>query len=87
MKKTFPKVLGVGRMADNPKALLVCLADAPTDDELRFFHDYLSSWTCAARPWERRDPPQECNWPMCGCDPSADRVIEALEEAGALKSN
>ncbi len=29
--------------------------------------------------------PAECDWPMCGCDPHATKVIEALSEAGALK--
>lgn len=28
------------------------------------------------------DPPQDCNWPLCGCDPYADRVIGALLECG-----
>jgi hypothetical protein len=26
--------------------------------------------------------PQDCGWPHCGCDPHADRVLEALEEDG-----
>lgn len=29
--------------------------------------------------------PQECNWPMCSCDPYADKVIAALQECGVLK--
>lgn len=28
------------------------------------------------------DPPQDCNWPMCGCDPEANDVFEALVESG-----
>lgn len=36
-----PRVLGVGRMGDNPRAVLVSLERAPTDDELRALHDYL----------------------------------------------
>lgn len=28
------------------------------------------------------DPPQDCDWPFCGCDPVADRVIEAIEDSG-----
>jgi hypothetical protein len=26
--------------------------------------------------------PQDCNWPVCGCDPYADKVIETLSESG-----
>lgn len=26
--------------------------------------------------------PQECDWPMCECDPYADKVIAALQESG-----
>lgn len=26
----------------------------------------------------------DCDWPFCGCDPHADRVIAALEECGVL---
>lgn len=28
--------------------------------------------------------PQECDWPRCGCDPNADKVISTLYESGAL---
>lgn len=28
------------------------------------------------------DGPQDCNWPFCGCDPYADKFLEAIEEAG-----
>lgn len=42
------------------------------------------SWSCAARPWEKRDPPQECNWPCCSCDPYAGKVIAALQEHGVI---
>jgi hypothetical protein len=28
--------------------------------------------------------PQDCDWPVCGCDPYADKVLMALEESGAL---
>jgi len=26
--------------------------------------------------------PQDCNWPVCGCDPCADKVIDTLIESG-----
>jgi hypothetical protein len=29
--------------------------------------------------------PQDCNWPTCGCDQYASKVIEALQESGLLK--
>jgi len=31
------------------------------------------------------DPPQDCDWPTCGCDPYANKVIEALVELGKLR--
>jgi hypothetical protein len=30
---------------------------------------------------------QDCNWPMCGCDPYANKVIEAIEESGLTIGN
>lgn len=41
--------------------------------------------TCKVRAAGLTDPPQDCDWPFCGCDPKADAVIEALEEMGALR--
>lgn len=38
-------------------------------------------WTCAARKQSLPEP-VDCNWPVCGCDPHADKVIAALEEMG-----
>jgi ssDNA-binding Zn-finger/Zn-ribbon topoisomerase 1 len=37
-------------------------------------------WVCSARTINT-DPPQDCDWPGCGCDPYANKVLEALEEA------
>lgn len=38
--------------------------------------------TCyALRP---ADPPNDCDWPLCGCDPAAHKVIAALEESGHM---
>lgn len=44
------------------------------------------SFDCAARAANHGagDPP-ECDWPVCGCDAYADKVIEALQERGDLK--
>lgn len=41
-----------------------------------------TAWKCKARA--ATDPPQDCDWPCCGCDPHADKVIAALEESGKL---
>lgn len=39
---------------------------------------------CSARK-AATDPPMDCGWPWCGCDPSADRVLSQLsEEGGAI---
>jgi len=43
------------------------------------------TWNCKARATNMgANDPQDCNWPMCGCDPYADKVIEALQESGLL---
>lgn len=39
-------------------------------------------WKCKAQ--RTADPPQDCDWPVCGCDPYADKVIAALQESGKL---
>lgn len=36
-----PAAQGVGRMADNDKAILVSFSRPLTDDELRRFHDFI----------------------------------------------
>ena len=42
---------------------------------------------CQARPYGTGGgDPQDCGWPMCGCDPHADKVIAALEESGITLS-
>ena len=28
----------------------------------------------------------DCDWPVCGCDPYANKVIEALEERAMMES-
>lgn len=43
------------------------------------------AWKCKAdRSGAGGNTPQDCEWPGCGCDPYADKVIAALEESGAL---
>ncbi len=41
-----------------------------------------SAFRCKAN--RTADPPQDCDWPHCGCDPKADKVLEALSEEGVL---
>lgn len=47
----------------------------------------VAGWQCAARKQGTAggNVPADCNWPVCGCDPYADKVIAALQEAGAMK--
>lgn len=44
------KVRGVGRVEDEPRAVLVMLNEQPTDDELRNIHEFLRSWPLAQEP-------------------------------------
>src|SRR5947209_12820951 len=45
------------------------------------------AWQCKARSANTgANDPQDCDWPVCGCDPHADKVIEALEESDRLAS-
>lgn len=38
---------------------------------------------CAAKHSDTgANDPQDCDWPFCGCDPKADKVIEAIQESG-----
>jgi hypothetical protein len=37
---------------------------------------------CAGRRSLGANDPQDCDWPMCRCDEHANKVIEALVEAG-----
>lgn len=36
---------------------------------------------CKART-SNCDPPQDCDWPFCGCDAYANKVIVSIEESG-----
>ena len=38
-----PELLGISRMADNNKAILISFKESPTDDQLRALHDKLSA--------------------------------------------
>lgn len=45
-----------------------------------------AGWTCKAL---RSTFPEQvdCDWPNCGCDPAASKVIEALQEQGMLRES
>ncbi len=38
------RVRGVGRSAEEPRAIILAMTDVPTDDELRELHDLLRHW-------------------------------------------
>lgn len=53
-------------------------------DAERRDRERVPAWECAARKNIGANDPQDCDWPVCGCDPHADKVIEALDESGRL---
>ena len=63
------------------RAALAHLRPSPMSDAVSVVSEG-TPWTCGAKA--STDPPQECDWPTCGCDPRAAKVIEALQESGAL---
>lgn len=40
----------------------------------------MNEWKCKAQ--RTADPPQDCDWPFCCCDPHAQRVFEGIQESG-----
>lgn len=38
------RVRGVGRVADEPRALLIAMTERATDDEIRSLHDFIREW-------------------------------------------
>lgn len=47
----------------------------------RIIHEL--EWSCKARTANTgANDPAECDWPYCGCDPHANRVIPELQECG-----
>lgn len=46
--------------------------------------DLVFGWSCAARAQGTAggNDPADCDWPLCGCDPYALKVVEALHESG-----
>ena len=40
-----------------------------------------AGWACGARGQSLPET-ADCGWPLCGCDPHASTVLEALDESG-----
>ena len=54
--------------------------DAPRPVELELGN---KRWVCAARASDTGpNDPQDCDWPTCGCDEHAEKVMAALQECG-----
>lgn len=53
------------------------------NDALAAARSLPSAWDCIGRK-QYLPEPGECCWPVCGCDPQATAVIDALEESGDL---
>ncbi len=43
-ERSIPMILGVGRVADNARAILIGTSVELTDDELSDLHEYLRGW-------------------------------------------
>lgn len=39
-------------------------------------------WKCGARQRHIGPEIQDCDWPVCGCDPYASKVLDAIDENG-----
>lgn len=44
--------------------------------------DPAQGWRCGARQRNIGPEIQDCDWPICGCDPYASKVLNAIEESG-----
>jgi hypothetical protein len=62
------RIRGVGRVGDEPRSVLVCLTDIPSDHWIRSFHD-------AVRDWHHLSPP-----PASGCDVVLYEAAKALAD-------
>jgi hypothetical protein len=45
-------------------------------------YDIVPRWKCGARQRNIGPEIQDCDWPICGCDPFASRVLDAISESG-----
>jgi len=60
----------------DPAGELVLARDAIR--QLQALTQEQTGWQCGARA--KTDPPQDCGWPTCGCDPYAQKVLDAISE-------
>ncbi len=60
--------------------LMAEVKNALAADKYERFH-----WRCKANPCA--DPPQDCDWPNCGCDPKMEGIMRSLIEAGWAPPN
>lgn len=44
--------------------------------------DHKEPWSCKAQP--TADPPSDCAWPACGCDPYANQIMAEFDESGVV---
>lgn len=72
----------IGMSHGQPIALPVNAAPQALGEEFR--QQAKAGMTCKAQ--RTADPPQDCGWPMCGCDPAADKVVAALQEMDMLSN-
>jgi hypothetical protein len=68
--------------ADDPIAAAVDAQLDPLKDELIAMGHKLAKSSCKVREAGMTDPPQDCDWPFCGCDEHATKVIDTLQECG-----
>lgn len=72
------KVRGVGRVADDPRSLLLCLSEMPTDDDIRSLHDFLASWRPRKSPLQAiADDIRAGIFPRRSLPPEADEELDA----------
>ena len=54
----------------------------PCKQASRYLREQPKHFSCRVRAAGLTDPPQDCDWPFCGCDPAATRVLNTIEESG-----
>lgn len=72
------EVFGSGEQSADRAASSAAVEPSP------LYKGSVAAWTCKARAQGTAggNDPADCDWPVCGCDPHADKVIAVLEESG-----
>jgi len=65
--------------ADYKARIRSALVEVPPSDPSSTRSD---RWVCAARQRSITLDPQDCDWPGCGCDPLANKVLDTIAESG-----